>query len=86
MDQKSLDIGDECYRAALRHGLPCPFLCNCFVVPIYPDPELSSKDSASVVYCCSMGVCYFSSSHGVRRFLHICFSILARKCHCLRTN
>lgn len=59
MDQKSLDIGDECYRAALRHGLPCPFLCNCFVVPIYPDPELSSKDSASVVYCCSMGVCYF---------------------------
>jgi hypothetical protein len=68
VDQKSLDIGDECYWAALKRYAFPPFILSLFhCVRIYPSPELSSKNSASVVCCSSMrALFYFAVSSQVR--------------------
>jgi hypothetical protein len=40
VDQKSLDIGDECYRASLRRYDSPPFpLYLLSFTSIYPDPD-----------------------------------------------
>lgn len=56
MDQKSLDTGNECYWAALKSRASAHFhLYLISFASIYPDPELSSKDSASVVFLLQHG-------------------------------
>jgi hypothetical protein len=62
-----------------------PFLSILFPsVRIYLNPELSSKDSASVVCPHSMGALLFVvllNSHGVQRNLHLFSAFWTRKSH-----
>jgi hypothetical protein len=73
VDQESVDTGDERYRAALRLMNTCFLLLLnfsvCEIYPIRPKPELSSKDSVSIVLSLEAWVTIFPLVFGIGSWL-----------------